>query len=93
MVAHPAVHGPGLAVSRAFGDAVAHSCGVITVPEVRVRSIQPMTDGSWCLGWCVGCHVVADVGETIEHIVSKAQKARGSTLHKAIVSVARQRGE
>lgn len=91
---HPAVHGPGLAVSRAFGDAVAHTCGVITVPEVRVRSIQPMdrwfmiaSDGVWDV------MTLADVGDTIEHVVAKSPKGAWSPVSaaKAIVSIARQR--
>ena len=91
--AHPAVHGPGLAVSRAFGDAVAHSCGVISVPEVRVRSIQPEdrwfmigSDGVWDV------MSLADVGEVIERAATRnptswsPQKAAS-----VIVSTARHR--
>jgi serine/threonine protein phosphatase PrpC len=92
--AHPAVHGPGLAVSRAFGDAVAHTCGVITVPEVRVRSIQPVdrwfmiaSDGVWDV------MSLADVGDTIERVAAKGPKGAWSPVaaSKAIVSIARQR--
>ena len=46
--------GPGLAVSRSFGDAMAHSCGVTSIPEVRLYKFQPedrwiciATDGVW----------------------------------------------
>ena len=92
--AHPAVHGPGLAVSRAFGDAVAHSCGVITVPEVRVRSIQPAdrwfmigSDGVWDV------MSLADVGEVVERIVTRSPPGQWNPVQaaKVIVGTARRR--
>ena len=91
--AHPQVHGPGLAVSRAFGDAVAHTCGVISVPEVRVRSIQPEdrwfmigSDGVWDV------MSLADVGEVVERVAAR-NPASWSPQKAAsiIVSTARHR--
>lgn len=35
---------PGLAMSRSLGDAVAHSVGVSSVPEVVERRIDPKSE-------------------------------------------------
>jgi len=35
---------PGLAMSRSLGDAVAHTAGVISVPEFTERDLDPATD-------------------------------------------------
>ena len=37
--------GPGLMMSRSFGDEVAHSCGVISTPEVRMLKLSPDCKG------------------------------------------------
>ena len=39
------VWAPGLAVARAFGDSVAHECGVSSVPDVSERQLGPETRG------------------------------------------------
>ena len=91
--AHPQVQGPGLAVSRAFGDAIAHTCGVISVPEVRVRSIQPEdrwfmigSDGVWDV------MSLADVGEVIERVAARNPTSWSpQRAASVIVSTARHR--
>eukprot|EP00944_MAST-04C_sp_MAST-4C-sp1_P015439 g15439.t1 len=90
--ADPLYYGPGLAVSRSFGDSVAHTCGVTTIPEVRLYKIQPYdkwlciaTDGVWDV------LSLGDVSNIINSIASRTLLWNPKQAARVIVATARRR--
>ena len=88
----PLYYGPGLAVSRSFGDSVAHTCGVTTIPEVRLYKIQPYdkwlciaTDGVWDV------LSLGDVSNIINSIASRTLLWNPKQAARVIVATARRR--
>ena len=90
--ADPSYYGPGLAVSRSFGDSMAHTCGVTTIPEIRLYKIQQYdrwvciaTDGVWDV------LSLSDVGDIINSIASRSLKWNPKQAARVIVATARRK--
>ena len=91
--AMPNIYGPGLAVSRSFGDAMAHTCGVTTIPEVRLYKLQPhdkwmcmATDGVWDV------MSLNDVAAIVNRIIDRdPKKWNPKQAARMIVATARKR--
>lgn len=95
---------PGLAMSRAFGDLLAHSVGVIAEPEINVTELVHgdewlvlASDGLWEF---VSLHEVASIvgsslraedacRKLVEHAASEWSKANEGIMDDISVVVAR----